>query len=141
MLRDERLAQLQEIESRGLELLERYRTLPDGAREALGRNRVDSVIEERGRRLGALAQRLKAHRDLPSEGNTERAQLEALSDGVLAGAGGRERLAERLREAERAYLEQIEQAVEASWTDEDSECLRQLAVHVEEVAESWSDAA
>jgi predicted nuclease with TOPRIM domain len=138
MLRDQQLAILQDVERRGRELLERYRSLSGDARESLGPQRLDRIVTERRRLLDRLARRIAERRELPSEGNRDKAHLESLSDRLLAGTGADDTLVERLRRAEADYRDQVDAALEEDWDDAERRCLHELREHIDATVAAWS---
>jgi hypothetical protein len=141
MLRDRQQVALQDIERRGRELLERYRSLSGSARNALGAQRVDEVIEARTRMLERLAERIAEHSELPTDGNRDKAHLESLSDRVLAGAGAEATLVERFGQAEAEYRGEIEHALSEEWRGSDHRILGELLEHVKRTESEWVDGA
>jgi hypothetical protein len=138
MLRDDEQATLQALERQGRELAERYRSLTGSARERLGEQRLDRIARERERLLEDVAGRIRAHGELPMDGERDRAHLESLSDRVLAGAGADETLAARLSRAERDYRDELERALAGGdWDHADRECLQGLRDQADQAAREW----
>ncbi|MGK7296727.1 MAG: hypothetical protein ACNS61_13055 [Candidatus Wenzhouxiangella sp. M2_3B_020] len=138
MLRDEYQAGLQRAEASGLELLERYRDLPERAARRLDDEEFGSLLKRRKSLLDRLAERSRARGDLPAGGNVERAQFEALSDRIAGGSDSTEAVLERLLEAERSYRGELDELLEMDWPDEDREVLAESREVVDGIARRLS---
>ncbi|MDX1625096.1 MAG: hypothetical protein R3323_01170 [Wenzhouxiangellaceae bacterium] len=134
IMRDDHQASLAGLHSDGSELLQRYRDLLEGQQlsEEL-RVLLRRVLSEREPLMERLREIDRTRGDLPKAGDPERAFLKSLADWV----GDRvlddsAATAERLADAERDWLDDIEEAMDLDWRDDEREVLAALRDHVRE---------
>jgi len=132
IMRDEHQACLAGLGSYGSELVERYRDLLDSADLS---NEIcvvlQNVLAERNGMIERLAAMQRARGELPKAGDPELVFLHSIGDWareqVLGDTGGTVR---RLREADKAWLESIEEALELKWNGSEQRALEALREHV-----------
>lgn len=130
ILRDDNTAALADIHSHGQELIERYEDLIDqGVVSAPTEALLSQVIESRRTMLRRVEALERARDDLPKAGNTERALIKAIADWVQSRVHNESTLILRLTEAEEDWRNEVDEATEMEWSDEELDVLSQLIVH------------
>lgn len=135
MLRDEFQAALQELVGLGQEQLQR---LTDFAPEEICPSESAALKKAlRGRRelLEELAELSRRRRDLPGEGNRERAQFSTGIDRLLAATGLRSGALCSLARDESEYLRRIQEHFRLGWSESEREVLLRLADNAETLAD------
>lgn len=136
ILRDEYGAALAGIHAHGLELVERYQDLLDqqvvsSPTEAL----LQRVIEARGAMLARLESLEKARGELPQAGKSERALVRAIGDWVHSHLHSEATLVMRLQEAESQWRNEVDEAADLDWSDDEQDVLSQLVIHSDRFVE------
>lgn len=131
VLRSEHQATLAELHGHGEELLRRYlaaaqlEALPGALRDTLER-----IATQRKPLVQALADLERAHDELPSAGNVERAAMAELGDRISRTLGESRALAERLSQADRRWLADLERALTLGWPAEEAAVIERIAAHL-----------
>jgi hypothetical protein len=131
LVRDPQQTTLAGLHARGMELVQRYR-------DALGssgvagpcRAAIAQVLTERMALVEALAAAERACDDLPHEGNAERAAVQSIGDRLSQTLGGMPSLAQRLREGDEIWLDELEAAKQLDWDLDQARLLARLGAHI-----------
>lgn len=132
IIRDDYTAALAGIHAHGWELLERYRDLVDQEvvskpTEAL----LKQVVDKRRDMLKRVEDMERARGDLPKAGNEERALIQAITDWVKSRVQSEGSLILRLIEAEEQWRNEVIDAAELDWSEDEQDVLSQLIIHSE----------
>lgn len=136
ILRDEYGAALAGIHAHGLELIERYQDLVEQEvvsppTEAL----LKRVVDARRGMLSKVEAMERARGELPQAGNQERALLKAISDWVKSRVHSESSLVMRLMEAESQWRNEVDEAADLDWTDDEQDVISQLVIHSDRFVE------
>lgn len=136
ILRDDYTAALAGIHAHGLELIDRYQDLVDQQAvspptEAL----LTRVIESRSAMLQRVEALEKSRGDLPKAGNSERALIKAITDWIQSRMHSEATLILRLMEAESQWRNEVDEASELDWSEDEQDVLSQLIIHSDRFVE------
>lgn len=138
LIRDSEEADLVELHAQGSQLVKRYRELlDDDSVPPQLRDSLQAVVNEREVQLDRLADRLRARDVLPSDGDPERALLQALGD-IFSGElkDGQQTIVDRLIQAESGWAETLKQVCRSDLGNQDRAALDSLRRHIEVTCEA-----
>lgn len=132
IIRDDYTAALAGIHAHGRELLERYRDLVEQAvvskpTEVL----LTQVVDKRRAMLERIEAMERARGDLPKAGNEERALILAITDWVQSRVQSESSLIMRLIQADEQWQNEVIDAAELDWSEDEQDVLSQLIIHSE----------